>query len=132
MRLDRWSVFSGTFLVAWAACRRVQVWMPRSRVAASVFPLKNSFTQSGLTCKNSGPGRPLHSKAVVTGDVTQIDLAHPEDSGLLSAEKILGYVKGLAFIRLTDKDVVRHRLVQDIIRAYDKSSESIKRAGDSG
>ena len=73
-----------------------------------------------------------NSKAVVTGDVTQIDLAHPEDSGLLSAEKILGYVKGLTFIRLTDKDVVRHRLVQDIIRAYDKSSESAKRAGDSG
>lgn len=73
-----------------------------------------------------------NSKAVVTGDVTQIDLAHPEDSGLLSAEKILGYVKGLTFIRLTDKDVVRHRLVQDIIRAYDKSSESAKRAGESG
>lgn len=73
-----------------------------------------------------------NSKAVVTGDVTQIDLTHPEDSGLLSAEKILGYVKGLAFIRLTDRDVVRHRLVQDIIRAYDKSSESVKRTGDSG
>ena len=70
-----------------------------------------------------------NSKAVVTGDVTQIDLNNPQDSGLLSAEKILGKVNGLVFIRLTDKDVVRHRLVQEIIRAYDRATGPLKRAG---
>ena len=70
-----------------------------------------------------------NSKAVVTGDVTQIDLNNPQDSGLLSAEKILGKVNGLVFIRLTDKDVVRHRLVQEIIRAYDRAAGPSKRVG---
>lgn len=60
------------------------------------------------------------SKAVVTGDVTQIDLINPEKSGLLAAEKILGEVEGLEFIRLTERDVVRHRLVQEIILAYER------------
>ncbi|MFQ5606358.1 MAG: PhoH family protein [Candidatus Zixiibacteriota bacterium] len=71
-----------------------------------------------------------NSKAVVTGDVTQIDLNSPADSGLLSAEKVLGHVKGLAFIRLTDRDVVRHRLVQEIIRAYDKADGPSGSEGD--
>ncbi|MBN4076578.1 PhoH family protein, partial [Gemmatimonas aurantiaca] len=61
------------------------------------------------------------SKAVVTGDVTQIDLINPEKSGLLSAEKILRDIDGLEFIRLTERDVVRHQLVRDIIVAYEAS-----------
>jgi phosphate starvation-inducible PhoH-like protein len=61
---------------------------------------------------------------VITGDITQIDLEHREASGLLPVGKKLGHIKGIGFIELTEKDVVRHRLVQDIIKAYEKSSSS--------
>ncbi len=64
------------------------------------------------------------SKAVITGDVTQIDLEQKKASGLLPARKMLGHVAGIGFIALTEKDVVRHRLVQDIIKAYDKMPAS--------
>lgn len=60
------------------------------------------------------------SKAVITGDITQIDLPRGNHSGLIEAEKILKEVEGIAFCHLTDADVVRHPLVQQIIRAYDK------------
>jgi phosphate starvation-inducible protein PhoH and related proteins len=62
----------------------------------------------------------LGSKAVVTGDITQIDLEDKNKSGLLRVKKIIGGVRGIAFIELSEKDVVRHRLVQDIIKAYEK------------
>ena len=62
----------------------------------------------------------IGSKAVVTGDITQIDLEVKSSSGLLSAKKIVGNIKGIAFVELSRKDVVRHRLVQDIIKAYEK------------
>jgi phosphate starvation-inducible PhoH-like protein len=60
----------------------------------------------------------VNSKVVVTGDVTQIDLPNNEQSGLAEIETILGGIEGVAFVRLTSHDVVRHRLVQHIIRAY--------------
>ncbi|MDO4564530.1 MAG: PhoH family protein [Clostridia bacterium] len=60
------------------------------------------------------------SRIVVTGDVTQIDLPPEKRSGLLHAVKVLQDVKGIAVIRLTHKDVVRHELVQRIIQAYEK------------
>lgn len=60
------------------------------------------------------------SKAVVTGDITQIDLPNNQSSGLIEAEKILKEIKGIEFSYLTRKDVVRHPLVQKIIDAYDK------------
>jgi phosphate starvation-inducible PhoH-like protein len=60
----------------------------------------------------------VNSKVVVTGDVTQIDLPKNEQSGLTEIETILGGIEGVAFVRLTSHDVVRHRLVQHIIRAY--------------
>jgi len=60
------------------------------------------------------------SKAVVTGDVTQIDLEKKSKSGLLKVKNIVGNIKGIAFVELTQKDVVRHKLVQDIIKAYEK------------
>lgn len=60
-----------------------------------------------------------HSQAVVTGDMTQIDLEKPESSGLLQVQKILIEIKGISFVYLDSRDVVRHRLVSDIIRAYD-------------
>ncbi|MCA1592348.1 MAG: PhoH family protein [Acidobacteria bacterium] len=60
------------------------------------------------------------SKAVITGDVTQIDLPAGKRSGLIEAERILSGVEDIEFVYFTEKDVVRHRLVQMIIRAYEK------------
>jgi phosphate starvation-inducible PhoH-like protein len=62
----------------------------------------------------------FNSKVVITGDITQIDLAHKEESGLVLIQAILKSIEGIRFIYLTDKDVVRHRLVQEIIKAFDK------------
>jgi len=62
----------------------------------------------------------FHSKAVVTGDVTQVDLPRSRDSGLLEVQQVLRDVEGIAFVRLTELDVVRHPLVQRIIRAYER------------
>jgi phosphate starvation-inducible protein PhoH and related proteins len=61
----------------------------------------------------------LGSRAVITGDKTQIDLPRREDSGLVEVEGVLKGIEGIAFVYLTGSDVVRHRLVKDIIRAYD-------------
>jgi phosphate starvation-inducible PhoH-like protein len=60
------------------------------------------------------------SKLVVTADITQIDLPQPRKSGVLHAMEILAKIKEIAFIRFNEKDVVRHPLVQKILRAYDK------------
>ena len=60
------------------------------------------------------------SKAVITGDVTQIDLPIDRSSGLIEARDILQNIEGLRFIFFSDKDVVRHKLVQQIIKAYDE------------
>ena len=63
------------------------------------------------------------SKAVITGDVTQTDLPAGRDSGLLDARRILGEIEGIAFCQFTDVDVVRHPLVQQIVKAYERSDE---------
>ncbi len=60
------------------------------------------------------------SKAVITGDVTQVDVADGR-SGLLNLEPVLSGIDGLSFVQLTNKDVVRHRIVQDIVEAYDRA-----------
>jgi phosphate starvation-inducible PhoH-like protein len=62
----------------------------------------------------------FNSKAVITGDVTQIDLPTARRSGLIEAAEILQGVNGLAFVHFDESDVVRHHLVQRIIRAYDE------------
>lgn len=62
----------------------------------------------------------IGSKAVITGDITQIDLPDPGASGLVQIQKILGGVEGVKFVYLSDQDVVRHKLVRDIIKAYDR------------
>jgi phosphate starvation-inducible PhoH-like protein len=62
----------------------------------------------------------LQSKMVVTGDITQTDLAMNQQSGLAVAQKILEHVEGIAFCKLTQADVVRHPLVQRIVAAYEK------------
>ncbi|HIU35621.1 MAG TPA: PhoH family protein [Candidatus Fimenecus excrementigallinarum] len=68
----------------------------------------------------------FNSKMVVTGDVTQIDLPDGKKSGLLQAMRILKNIPDICICRFTEKDVVRHRLVQDIIKAYEKSEEARK------
>ena len=67
----------------------------------------------------------LNSQVVITGDKTQIDLPRREDSGLLQVEAILRGVEGIEFIYLDDTDVIRHRLVKDIIRAYARSDSEV-------
>jgi phosphate starvation-inducible PhoH-like protein len=62
----------------------------------------------------------FNSKAVVTGDVTQIDLPIGKKSGLIEALEICGEIEGIGVLHFTDKDVVRHNLVQRIIRAYEE------------
>jgi phosphate starvation-inducible PhoH-like protein len=64
----------------------------------------------------------VNSKAVITGDKTQIDLPTREDSGLVQIERILPGIDGIGFYYLTDADVVRHRLVREIIKAYAEDS----------
>jgi phosphate starvation-inducible PhoH-like protein len=59
------------------------------------------------------------SKAVVTGDITQIDLPSGRTSGLIEAMKVVGNIEGIEFVRFDERDVVRHQLVQQIVKAYD-------------
>jgi len=61
----------------------------------------------------------VNSRAIITGDVTQVDLPKEMESGLLNARKILKGIKGISFVYLDKSDVVRHRLVKDIINAYE-------------
>lgn len=63
----------------------------------------------------------FNSKIVVTGDITQIDLPSGKKSGLKEAVKILKNIEGISIVKLTEKDVVRHKLVQEIIKAYEKN-----------
>ena len=60
---------------------------------------------------------------LITGDVTQIDLPDNKRSGLVEAVKILKNIDDIAITRFSEKDVVRHKLVQDIVKAYEKFSE---------
>jgi phosphate starvation-inducible PhoH-like protein len=62
----------------------------------------------------------FNSKAVITGDVTQIDLPAGRRSGLIEALEVVGKIEGIAFVHFNERDVVRHNLVQQIIRAYDE------------
>jgi phosphate starvation-inducible protein PhoH and related proteins len=64
----------------------------------------------------------LNSKAVITGDKTQIDLPRREQSGLIDVERILKGIDGIAFVYMQPADVLRHRLVKDIIRAYEMAA----------
>jgi phosphate starvation-inducible PhoH-like protein len=65
----------------------------------------------------------VNSKAIVTGDITQIDLPNTSPSGLVQIREILQGVDGIGFVYLSDHDVVRHKLVRDIIKAYDNYSQ---------
>ncbi|MBI4521305.1 MAG: PhoH family protein, partial [Gemmatimonadetes bacterium] len=65
----------------------------------------------------------LNSRTVITGDKTQIDLARREESGLLQIERILRGIEGIAFEYLDATDVIRHRLIKEIIRAYESAGQ---------
>ncbi len=69
----------------------------------------------------------FNSKMVITGDITQIDLPDAKKSGLVDAMHILRNVEDIAITKFSEKDVVRHKLVQDIIRAYEKAYEERKK-----
>ncbi|MBN2414947.1 PhoH family protein [bacterium] len=73
----------------------------------------------------------VNSKAIITGDVTQIDLARDVTSGLVQIQDILVNIEGVAFIRLDRKDVVRHRLVKEIIQAYETYQAAQNGGGES-
>ena len=68
----------------------------------------------------------MNTKMIVTGDMTQIDLPSSQTSGLVQAIKILKGVKGISFIELNQKDIVRHKLVTRIVEAYDKYEKEQK------
>ncbi len=68
----------------------------------------------------------FNSKVVVTGDITQIDLPDGKRSGLVEVIKILKNIEGIDIVRFSEKDVVRHKLVQDIVKAYEKYDEGKK------
>ena len=65
-----------------------------------------------------------NSKVIITGDTSQIDLPKKQKSGLIEATKILRKVKGIGFVELTGKDVIRHKIVKDIIAAYDEAEDA--------
>jgi phosphate starvation-inducible PhoH-like protein len=80
---------------------------------ATVSQLKMFLTRMGVS-----------SKFILTGDTTQIDLPRRSDSGLLQAIRLLTGIDGIAVIRFDERDIVRHRLVKHIVRAYDTEEKS--------
>ncbi|PYU26338.1 MAG: hypothetical protein DMG30_03260 [Acidobacteria bacterium] len=71
----------------------------------------------------------FNSKAVITGDITQIDLPSGRRSGLIEAIDVVGKIDGIAFVYFNERDVVRHNLVQQIIKAYDEFAAVLARSG---
>ncbi|MEX2601321.1 MAG: PhoH family protein [Balneolaceae bacterium] len=69
----------------------------------------------------------FNSRAIITGDITQTDLPRKQHSGLISIQKILDDIEGISFVYLDQRDVVRHKLVRQIIEAYEKHEENDQR-----
>jgi len=80
---------------------------------ATVSQLKMFLTRMGVS-----------SKFILTGDTTQIDLPRRSDSGLIQAIRLLGGIEGISVIRFDERDIVRHRLVKNIVRAYDTEEKT--------
>jgi phosphate starvation-inducible PhoH-like protein len=76
-----------------------------------------SKTQMKMLLTRLGVG----AKACITGDVTQVDLKNKEESGLIQIEKILNKIKGIKFVYLGEKDIIRHPLVKEIVKAYENN-----------
>ena len=77
---------------------------------ATVSQLKMFLTRMGV-----------NSKFILTGDTTQIDLPRRSESGLIQAIRILGNIEGITIIRFDERDIVRHKLVKNIVKAYEES-----------
>jgi phosphate starvation-inducible PhoH-like protein len=96
----------------------------RGRTLSDAFViLDEAQNATGMQMKMFLTRLGVNSRAVITGDKTQIDLPNREDSGLLQVERILPGIEGIGFLYLEDSDVVRHRLVRDIIRAYAEDAQ---------
>jgi phosphate starvation-inducible PhoH-like protein len=96
----------------------------RGRTLSDAFViLDEAQNATGMQMKMFLTRLGVNSRAVITGDKTQIDLPNREDSGLLLVERILPGIEGIGFHYLDDADVVRHRLVRDIIRAYAEDAQ---------
>ncbi len=94
----------------------------RGRTLGNVFAILDeaqNASESQLKMFLTRMGK--NSKFIITGDVTQVDLPRHKNSGLLQAQQLLKDIKGIDFIYLSEKDVVRHKLVTRIIQAYEKS-----------
>jgi len=66
----------------------------------------------------------LNGKMIITGDITQIDLPLSQQSGLIHAMRVLRGIKGISTVEFNKKDIVRHKLVQRIVEAYEKSEQA--------
>ncbi|HUL04436.1 MAG TPA: PhoH family protein [Gemmatimonadales bacterium] len=96
----------------------------RGRTLADAFViLDEAQNATGMQMKMFLTRLGVNSRAVITGDKTQIDLQNREDSGLLQIERILPGIEGIGFCYLDESDVVRHRLVRAIIRAYAEDAQ---------
>jgi len=96
----------------------------RGRTLSDAFViLDEAQNATGMQMKMFLTRLGVNSRAVITGDKTQIDLPNRENSGLLQVERILPGIEGIGFCYLEDSDVVRHRLVRDIIRAYAEDAQ---------
>jgi phosphate starvation-inducible protein PhoH and related proteins len=96
----------------------------RGRTLSDAFViLDEAQNATGMQMKMFLTRLGVNSRAVITGDKTQIDLPNREDSGLLQIERILPGIDGIGFSYLAETDVVRHRLVRDIIRAYAEDAQ---------
>ena len=71
----------------------------------------------------------FYSKAVITGDITQVDLPNRKESGLIQIQRILRGIDGIDFVYFSERDVVRHPLVQEIIKAYDRYGNGARENG---
>jgi phosphate starvation-inducible PhoH-like protein len=69
----------------------------------------------------------VSSKFIITGDTTQIDLPRKSDSGLLQAIRILGKIEGISIIKFDEGDIIRHKLVKRIVRAYENEENEVDR-----
>jgi phosphate starvation-inducible PhoH-like protein len=97
----------------------------RGRTLADAFViLDEAQNTTGMQMKMLLTRLGVNSRAVITADKTQIDLAQHEESGIVQVERILPGIDGIAFCYLDEADVVRHRLVREIIRAYREDQES--------
>ena len=100
---------------------------PNAEFIEQVDELTEEFMHMGKasTGSNVGTGG-MNTKMIVTGDMTQIDLPQSQTSGLVQALRILKGVKGISFIELNKKDIVRHKLVTQIVEAYEKFDKEAK------